>query len=248
MPYITEYSELGKKELRQLSYKRRYKKDRPQWDDSMELLILELRKRLESGKTHDVLDAGCGRSNYVLDELKEYWRRSVGIDLAKEHTDGNTTVQEIVHGSLVKMPFTDGEFDVAVSLWVLEHIHDAETIFTELSRVLKKGGYFCFTTPNAKSGLILARKRMRETFARRLVYRLYGREDADIFPVKYEANTIERIQVLADKTGFDIEFLVENQDPSYTSFNGLTYLFSKWLSDIPHPLFRPHLIGILKKR
>lgn len=248
MAYITEYSDLGAKERRQLAFKRRYKHDRPAWEDSMELLILELQKRLPESHAYDVLDAGCGRANYVIDELQDRFNRTVGLDLAVEHTAGNTTVKEIVHGSLAQMPFKNAEFDVVVSLWVLEHIHDAETIFPEIARVLKSGGYFGFTTPNAKSGLILARKCMNETFAKRLVYKLYGREDADIFPVKYEANTVERIQELAELAGFDVEFLEENQDPSYTSFNGLTYVISKWLSAISHPFFRPHLVGVLKKR
>ena len=47
MPYITEYSTLHPKELRQLSYKRRFKQEVPAWDDSMVLLKNELEKRLK---------------------------------------------------------------------------------------------------------------------------------------------------------------------------------------------------------
>ena len=36
--YISEYSDLGPKERRQLAWKRRYKEDVPAWDDSMVLL------------------------------------------------------------------------------------------------------------------------------------------------------------------------------------------------------------------
>jgi len=245
MAYITEYSELGPKERRQLKYKRQYKADRPEWEDSMERLKIELAKRLPPDA--DVLDAGCGRANYVLDELAGFWGRKVGIDVAEEHTTGNTSVNEIVFGTLDDLPFEQQMFDVVVSLWVLEHISCSGKEFAEIARVLKPGGLFGFTTPNKKSALILLRRMMSDSLAEQLVYRIYGREEADTFPVKYEANSLSDLWRLAAQHGFAVEYLAENTDPSYTSFDPVSYAVSKRFSQLPSSLARPHIVGVLRR-
>lgn len=46
------------------------------------------------------------------------------------------------------MGFADESFDLISAIEVLEHIPDLTKAILEISRVLKRGGYFCITCPN----------------------------------------------------------------------------------------------------
>lgn len=245
MDYIKQYSGLTPQELRQLSYKRRYKSEVPAWDDSMVLLTKLVGDRL--GSTPDVLDLGCGRGNFVLDELGEVFGRKVGFDVSSSETDGNKSVRELVFGDAKKLPFPDASFDLVVSLWVSEHIAEPEQVFAEITRVLKPGGRFAFVTPNSKSALILLRSFMSQGLADRLLKKYYGREEHDVFPVCYLANDKKSLCKLAQKTGLIPVVLRQNADPSYTSFNEVTYRASKLFSRIPWSFSRPHIVGVFQK-
>ncbi len=246
MPYITEYSEIGPKELRQLSYKRRFKQEVPAWDDSMELLKNELAKRLVSKSS--VLDAGCGHGNYIIDELRDKFSSAIGIDIAPEVMNKNVCLDKTVVGNIESLPFENNLFDLVTSLWVFEHIECPQKVFTEIARVLKPGGYFALCTPNKKSILIALRRMMNDTIAKYLVKKTYGREENDTFRVYYKTNTIKDITRLAKENKFEIEVLTENTDPSYTAFNTVTYILSKWFSLLPFSLSKHHIIAILKKK
>ena len=50
----------------------------------------------------------------------------------------------IMNGRGESLPFRDGSFDIACCINVLDHSKDSETVISEISRVLKKGGiYVC---------------------------------------------------------------------------------------------------------
>ena len=51
-------------------------------------------------------------------------------------------------GTGESLPFTDSCFDVAICVDVLEHVHSPAATVTEISRVLRPGGIFCFDTIN----------------------------------------------------------------------------------------------------
>ena len=245
MEYIHEYSTLTPQELRQLKYKRQYKTEHPDWDDSMVLLTNAVRERI--GIKPTVLDFGCGRGNFVVDEIGDVFAEKVGLDASLDATTGNTSMNRIVIGNDNTLAFPDHTFDIVLSLWVFEHVEHPNRVFKEISRVLKPGGFFAFVTPNRKSLLIALRRVLSKNIADRILKRLYGREEEDVFDVFYRANTTQDIQRLAADTGFAIEILKENADPSYTSFNALTYRYSVWFSRFFGTLAKPHLITVLRK-
>jgi SAM-dependent methyltransferase len=245
MDYIRQYSHLTPQELRQLKYKRQYKAENPSWDDSMVLLTNAVRERIANKPR--VLDFGCGRGNFVVDELGDVFSEKVGLDASLEATTGNTSMNRVVIGDDDHLAFADQSFDVVLSLWVFEHVEHPHHVFQEIHRVLKPGGFFAFVTPNRKSLLITLRRYLSKQFADRLLKKLYGREEEDVFDVFYRANTTDDIQALANQTGFTIELLQENADPSYTAFNAFTYQCSTWFTKLLGPLARPHIIAVLKK-
>lgn len=243
--YITEYSALNTKEQRQLSFKRRFKQEHPEWDDSMVLLTKLVDENVRNGAT--VLDAGCGHGNYVIDELRKRFGRCVGIDASHEATTKNSCLDEVVIGNLEAMPFAEASFDLVVSLWVLEHVSRPDAVFQEIHRVLKPGGIFAFVTPNRASALILLRRLMPKHLAEKLVEKFHGRKEEDTFEVRYRANTKFAIRKLAAQSSFSIKTLKENFDPSYTSFGDVTYRLSSMPYSLRLPFCFPHLIGILQK-
>lgn len=50
-------------------------------------------------------------------------------------------------GTVERLPFEDNSFDLVVAWHVLEHVKDDQKSFQEISRVLKKDGYFLFAVP-----------------------------------------------------------------------------------------------------
>lgn len=231
--------------MRQLAYKRRYKEEHPEWDDSMVFLTNLVRERI--GEKSVVLDFGCGRGNFVIDELRPLFERVIGFDVAQESTDGNVTCGEIFIGDPLKIPLADASVDVAISLWVFEHVEHPEAVVKEISRVLKPGGFFACVTPNKKSLLISLRRLMSDGIAHALLKRLYGREEKDAFSVFYRANTSRDLVLIARTALMTVERCIENADPSYTAFNTLTYRLSTWFARCCGTFARPHLISILRK-
>ncbi len=245
MPYITEYSELAPKQRRQLEYKRRYKQDRPDWDDSMVAMVKLFQTAVQPGAK--ILDYGCGHGNFVLDELGNIFSEKIGIDVAQDSVTNNHSVDSVVLFTDDRLPFAEASFDAVIAMWVFEHVEHPAQMFQEVARVLKPGGVFAFVTPNKRSGLIILRRFMNKKLADKLLKLIYGREENDVFEVWYRTNTLAAIKQYAHLNGFQIEHLALNADPSYTSFNEPSYRLSKFMTRWLGQLAKPHLIGVLRK-
>jgi len=99
------------------------------------------------GAAPRILDAGCGGGR-VLADLAAIGE-AVGLEpaptsRAKALARG---VGPVVDASLEALPFADGEFDLAVSLDVLEHLPDERPGLEELRRVVRPGGGLVVTVP-----------------------------------------------------------------------------------------------------
>ncbi len=107
-------------------------------------------------KGKKILDIGCG---YGWCELN-FLNRGAKAIVASEVTEGDLeTIKSNIKNSRVKfqvadatkLPFANSSFDTVVCWEVLEHIppKTEETMFREVSRVLKPGGRFYLSTPFA---------------------------------------------------------------------------------------------------
>ena len=96
---------------------------------------------------NDVLDVGCG-DGQVSRLVKTLGARFVaGIDptwnqvtVASERGGGFHVSKAGADG----LPFFDESFDAVVACLVFEHIQDVDTAISEVARVLRPGGRFCF--------------------------------------------------------------------------------------------------------
>jgi 2-polyprenyl-3-methyl-5-hydroxy-6-metoxy-1,4-benzoquinol methylase len=105
------------------------------------------------GRPISILDAGCG-DDTISRLLLEAGHRVWGVDLVPE------LVQRALEQSMKArtadvgkngLPFRAGEMDVVNAGALIEHLYDPEFFVGECRRVLKEGGIFLLSTPNAAS-------------------------------------------------------------------------------------------------
>jgi len=110
---------------------------------------------IDHAATGTLLEVGCA----VGAELKLMLARwphlkLTGVDLSEVHLDrarsylaGESGAGKVrlVHGDGAKLPFPDGAFDCAVTIWLLEHVKDPLSIIREMKRVVRPGGRIILT-------------------------------------------------------------------------------------------------------
>ncbi|HIK46920.1 MAG TPA: 3-demethylubiquinone-9 3-O-methyltransferase [Leptolyngbyaceae cyanobacterium M65_K2018_010] len=110
-----------------------------------------------------VLDVGCG-GGFTCEFLAQRGAQVWGIDpsvacieAARTHATQAGFSIHYHQGTAEALPFADHSFDRVVCVDVLEHVADPQQAVTEMARVLKPGGVFCFDTLNrtGRSRLIM---------------------------------------------------------------------------------------------
>jgi SAM-dependent methyltransferase len=153
----------------------------------------------------------------------------------------------VLRGVGEHLPFVDESFDLIVSVWVLEHLKRPLDVMREVRRVLRPAGHFLFVTPNVRNPLVLANRvgRALPSLQRRLVPRVYGRGEADTFPVLYRANTEGAIRGLASAAGLEVFDLRVVPDPTYLALNGFMFRASVLAERLMPRGWGVHLLGDL---
>ena len=207
----------------QNAYRARYGRIRPGWRPSGDQLEAIVRGYVS--RAANVLDLGCGRGG-VTEVIWQDVRLAAGVDpdLAslEEHRAAGMPVVRAVGENL---PFAADSFDLVVAVWVLEHLVDPLTAFIEVRRVLRPHGHFVFLTPNLRNPLMAINRigKALPALQRRLVPRVYGRDEADTFPVLYRANSERDIKTCAQASGLRIHELRVVPDPTYLAMNRLMF-------------------------
>jgi SAM-dependent methyltransferase len=228
----------------QNAYRARYRAMRPGWTTSGDQLEALVRSHVTP--TSHVLDLGCGRGGVV--EL--FWRDvklATGLDPDSPSLAGRSPGMPIIRGAGEQLPFAGDSFDLVVSVWVLEHLRDPEKVFREVRRVLRPGGHFVFLTPNLLNPLVALNRlgKALPQLQRRLVPWLYGRLEADTFPVQYRANTVRALRKQAVASGLDVAELRVVPDPTYLAINPLMFRASVLSESLMPRGWGVHLLGDL---
>ena len=99
-------------------------------------------------KTAKIIDVGCG-TGLVGEKLKaKDFIYSDGLDISKDMLSiaKSRGYRNLFLGSLNKqLPVLDDAYDAAMCIGVFTHGHVSSDGFNELCRIVKPGGYVCFT-------------------------------------------------------------------------------------------------------
>ncbi|MGH9199258.1 MAG: class I SAM-dependent methyltransferase, partial [Acidimicrobiia bacterium] len=155
-------------------------------------------------------------------------------------------------GMAEALPYLNDSFDIIFSDNVLEHLPNPRSVFTEVGRVLKPGGFFLVKTPNRYHYVTLI-SRMTSTSFHRWFNSLRGRQERDTFPTMYAANTPGMIEQLASTARLRVEklLLLEGR-PEYCRIHPLMYLVGAAYERLVNAIlalkrFRLVLIGVIEK-
>jgi ubiquinone/menaquinone biosynthesis C-methylase UbiE len=156
------------------------------------------------------IDLGCGH------QILPPWRSAqeaeiagipaivVGVDYSLSSLSKHRNISYRVKGDITELPFKNCSFDLATANMVLEHLDRPDVQFREIARVLKPGGIFLIHTPNVFGYATIAARAIPKFARRKLVRFLEGRGEEDVFPTHYRANSMRRIEHLAQGSGFSV--------------------------------------------
>jgi ubiquinone/menaquinone biosynthesis C-methylase UbiE len=88
-----------------------------------------------------VLEVGGGEGELGERVLRELGVELVGVDQSERMVElQRARGIDARVGDVMRLPFADAEFDVAVAAWMLYHVRDVDRALGELARVLRPGG------------------------------------------------------------------------------------------------------------
>lgn len=87
-----------------------------------------------------ILDLGCGSRPY-----RDLYQNSFSFVVSGDYELRDSDISIVLDAA--KLPFEDDSFDVILFCEVIEHVADAESTFSEISRVLKPGGKLLIAWP-----------------------------------------------------------------------------------------------------
>lgn len=189
-----------------------------------------------------VVDAGCGYTAEVLQQLAPHVKRVIGLDLVDFDPEVRDRKVIVLKNDLAALALQNSSVDLAISRSVFEHLSDPLAVYREIARILKPGGRLVFLTPNSWDYASVCAKMIPNRLHPAIVKRVEGREERDTFPVFYRANTASAIRKLAAKTCLKVERIrYLGQYPCYLMFHPAAFLagtlYEKVISGVP--LFGP---------
>jgi SAM-dependent methyltransferase len=204
-----------------------------------------------------VLDLGCGRGAQATDpspfrrklrDLRGEGRKVIGIDV-----DRNAAVNPLLDefrliDDVNRWPIEDGSIDLIQSDFVLEHVPEPDSYFSEARRVLKPGGYFTLRTPNSFGYVALCSKLIPNRLHSKVLKRVQAdREEEDVFPTVYRCNSAGKIRRALKRHGFDAVVYSVESEPGYMAFSRIAYRVMSKVHTVLPPLFRSTLQAFARK-
>jgi SAM-dependent methyltransferase len=190
--------------------------------DGTEIFHGICKKQLASGR--HILELGAGPANTTTAFLATLGT-VVGLDVSNEVLANPDLAKAYVYDGNT-MPFPSESFDMCVSNYVLEHVTEPRAHFSEIYRILRPGGAYCFRTPNRWHYVTIASSALPYSVHLRLANKLRAldRGTHDPWPTVYRANSRGRLTDLARVTGFvPQQIAMIETEPSYGAAHWLLF-------------------------
>lgn len=112
------------------------------------------------GRGKIALDYGCGIGGYVNSMKANGWR-SIGFDLSKRAVAKAVGYSGVIAGvsNAENIPLKNDSVDVVTMNHVLEHLENPAAVVKDVFRILKPGGAFMLSVPNAASAAMAIEKK-----------------------------------------------------------------------------------------
>jgi len=171
------------------------------YEDALDQSIGPTTRWLDVGCGHQAIDTWRGEQETAL------VRRAVtciGLDAYVPALRRHRSMTRLVAGTVSRLPFPAGSFDIVTANMVVEHLDAPQAQFLEVARVLAAGGKFVFVTPNRSGYTVRLVRLVPEAWRPRLALWLHGRQPEDVFPTHYRANTERDVRALAAAAGLEV--------------------------------------------
>lgn len=193
---------------------------------------------------HACLDIGCGE----MSELSENpnFKIKIGTDVSIPQNI-NEFDFPFLQSDIYSLPFKNQSIDIILLRFVVEHIEIPKNAFDEINRVLTPYGKILILTTNIKSPIIFLPKIIPYKFRKKMLLKIFGVGDDDIFPTYHHLNSLKSIKKL--KHLFQIQKWYYIQDINWLRksvfyFFLIWHLFTKWTN---LKFLRSNFIVLLQK-
>lgn len=205
-----------------------------------------------------VLDFGAGRGEWTEDPvvyrrelrtLRGKVERVVGVDVDPVVTGNPGCDEAVLLDAGSRIPLADSSVDLVVSDHTFEHLDDPVAVTAELDRVLRPGGWICARTPN-RWGYIGVGARLVPNAAHAGVLRRVqpGRQDRDVFPVRYRINSRRDFRRCFPASRFDVLAYTVNAEPWYFGRSRIAWRVALAVGAVlPQALGAKYMVFIRKK-
>lgn len=221
------------------------------WVNGTTVFINTIKSRCNLNSVVLDLGAGSGLGKPLNYSLKGLVKSCVGADNDKDLSK-NQFLDKKVLADIFTLPFRRETFDLVYTDYVLEHIDRPGEFVKEVRRVIKRGGFFIFRTPNLYHYIPLTGRLIPKQRRRALINFVNKFRDKD-FCTFYKMNTVGKLKKLFLGNGFSLERLeLIEKEPSYLMFNNLAFLTGVLYERIVNStqllsFLRINIIGVFRK-
>jgi len=97
-----------------------------------------------------LLEIGFGAGTFLHAAQRAGWNAE-GVEISKTAAEhGRAEGLKTFCGDLADAHYDDGSFDVVIASEILEHVPNPQVMIREVARIVRPGGLFWATTPNAE--------------------------------------------------------------------------------------------------